>query len=153
MNIKVISVIQPWATLIALNEKDIETRSWDTSYRGELYIHASKKYDKEICRTEPFKSILKKHGYDETNLPVGEIIAKTNLVDCCEVVNEVDGSYAELERGHIAKDNEYSFGSYEPGRYGWILEETEKITPIKANGKLRIWNYDSNEEKVVGINA
>ncbi len=43
---KVLSIIEPWATLIASKQKYIETRSWKTSYRGELYIHASKKHIK-----------------------------------------------------------------------------------------------------------
>ena len=41
--IKVLSIIEPWATLIKEKKKYIETRTWKTSYRGELYIHASKK--------------------------------------------------------------------------------------------------------------
>ena len=40
---KVLSIIEPWATLIKEKKKVIETRSWKTSYRGELYIHASNK--------------------------------------------------------------------------------------------------------------
>ena len=44
---KVLSIIEPWATLIASKQKYIETRSWKTSYRGELYIHASKKHIKD----------------------------------------------------------------------------------------------------------
>lgn len=38
---KVISIMQPWATLIVLGHKKIETRSWNTKYRGEILIHAS----------------------------------------------------------------------------------------------------------------
>jgi len=40
---KVLSIIEPWATLIKEKKKYIETRTWKTSYRGELYIHVSKK--------------------------------------------------------------------------------------------------------------
>ena len=40
---KVLSIIEPWATLIKEKKKYIETRTWKTSYSGELYIHASKK--------------------------------------------------------------------------------------------------------------
>ena len=39
---KVLSIKEPYATLIKENKKMIETRSWKTKYRGELYIHASK---------------------------------------------------------------------------------------------------------------
>ncbi len=45
---KVLSIIEPWATLIKEKKKYIETRTWKTSYRGELYIHASKKISKNI---------------------------------------------------------------------------------------------------------
>ena len=38
---KVLSLTEPYATLIKEKTKRIETRSWKTSYRGELYIHAS----------------------------------------------------------------------------------------------------------------
>ena len=38
---KVLSLQEPWASLIKENVKHIETRSWKTSYRGKLYIHAS----------------------------------------------------------------------------------------------------------------
>ena len=40
---KVISVIEPWASLIKEDIKNIETRSWKTNYRGKIYIHASLK--------------------------------------------------------------------------------------------------------------
>lgn len=38
---KVLSIKEPYATLIANGNKVIETRSWKTNYRGELFIHAS----------------------------------------------------------------------------------------------------------------
>ena len=38
---KVLSLTEPYATLIKEKKKWIETRSWKTAYRGELYIHAS----------------------------------------------------------------------------------------------------------------
>ena len=40
---KVLSVKEPFATLITNGIKKIETRSWKTNYRGELFIHASGK--------------------------------------------------------------------------------------------------------------
>ena len=39
---KALSIRQPWAWLIANGCKDIENRSWATSFRGEFFIHASK---------------------------------------------------------------------------------------------------------------
>ena len=41
--IKALTLWQPWASLIAWGEKQYETRSWSTEYRGLLAIHASKR--------------------------------------------------------------------------------------------------------------
>ena len=37
---KALSLRQPWATLVAIGAKQIETRSWSTAYRGTIAIHA-----------------------------------------------------------------------------------------------------------------
>lgn len=50
---KALSLHQPWASLVALGVKTIETRSWSTSYRGPLAIHAAKRtpeYGLEVGR-------------------------------------------------------------------------------------------------------
>lgn len=39
-DVRVLSVRQPWATLIVHGIKTIESRSWRTSWRGTLLIHA-----------------------------------------------------------------------------------------------------------------
>ena len=43
MKIKAISLNQPWASMIANGKKTIETRRWQTSYRGDLLICSTKK--------------------------------------------------------------------------------------------------------------
>ena len=43
MKIKALSVRQPWANLIASGKKTIETRTWNTNYRGYVLIVSSKK--------------------------------------------------------------------------------------------------------------
>lgn len=45
---KAISLWQPWASLVAVGAKKIETRSWATKYRGSLAIHATKKWNLEL---------------------------------------------------------------------------------------------------------
>ncbi|QDS35395.1 ASCH domain-containing protein [Brevibacillus brevis] len=49
---KAITIHQPFPTLIALGEKQFETRGWSTKYRGQIEIHAAKKVDKGICLQE-----------------------------------------------------------------------------------------------------
>jgi hypothetical protein len=41
--VKALSLWQPWASLIAVGAKTIETRGWSTTYRGPLLIHAARK--------------------------------------------------------------------------------------------------------------
>jgi len=42
MKIRALSIKQPWATMIAIGRKTIETRTWQTSYRGPVLIVSSK---------------------------------------------------------------------------------------------------------------
>ena len=42
---KVLSIRQPWAQLVASGAKDVENRTWPTRYRGPVLIHASQRAD------------------------------------------------------------------------------------------------------------
>lgn len=129
---KVLSIKEPWATLIASKQKYIETRSWKTSYRGELYIHASKKLINK--KDEKIQELLKLLPTQEMNY--GKIICKCELVDCIymdeKFINEIKQN-----------KQEYICGYYKIGRFSWILEKMELIQPkIEAKGKLNIWNFE-----------
>lgn len=50
--INVLSLYAPWAVAIATGHKKIETRSWKTEYRGELYIHATKTTPENVLYAE-----------------------------------------------------------------------------------------------------
>lgn len=129
---KVISLLEPWASLIKEKVKYIETRSWSTKYRGELYIHASMKKLTQKNYVE-YKEQL--NLLEDINFKYGYIIAKCKLVDC-RYMNE--DLIQEVKKNH----NEYICGHYNIGRYAWILENIEMLeTPIPAKGKLGIWNY------------
>ncbi|MEK3945555.1 ASCH domain-containing protein [Paenibacillus sp. FSL H8-0282] len=133
-----ITIRQPWATLIALGEKEFETRSWRTAYRGELGIHAGVRIDKKICEQEPYKSVLAKHGYTANNLPTGAIIATGQLAGCYVVTPEVD--LREWING-----NEYDFGDYSEGRFAWKLEGVHPLShPIPAKGRLSLWEHSTH---------
>lgn len=146
--LKALTIKQPWATLIALGEKKIETRSWKTSYRGPLFIHAGKSIEDSICHEKPFITVLNNHDIIlARDLPTGAIIAKANLVNCVKMAEWVlDDNYMAicslLENGQVVKDNELEFGDYTPGRYAWILEDVEIIKPIPAKGQLSLWNFN-----------
>lgn len=137
---KVLTIRQPWASLIALGEKKIETRSWRTNYRGELLIHAGKSIDKKVLKNPDFIKSLKNLNINE--MPVGMIVAKCELVDCVRVKSSKnDVAYTEIPRV-IVEGKELIFGDYAPGRYAWILDNIEPLKePIPAKGQLSLWEY------------
>ncbi|MED4715357.1 ASCH domain-containing protein [Bacillus badius] len=137
---KAITIKQPWATLIALREKQFETRSWQTKYRGEIAIHAGKSIDKEAYND--FSNVLKKHGITAiSQLPTGSVIATANIVDCHKVIAD-DGSNATMHTRLKISGNEYCFGNYEEGRYAWELDNVKILPePIKAKGQLSLWEW------------
>lgn len=77
---KVITIKQPFASMIAAGIKEYEFRTWKTKYRGEILIHAGKGIDK--------KAMKKFEGYG-LDYPAGCIIAKAVLSDCVEVNDEL----------------------------------------------------------------
>lgn len=134
---KVLSIKEPFASLIKERIKTVETRSWKTKYRGEIYIHASLK--KINIKDERIKKLLEL--LPNKDMQYGHIICKCNLIDCIYM----DEDYVN----NIKKNKqEYLCGHYEVGRYGWVLELIEVLKePIPAKGHLGIWNYEINQER------
>lgn len=129
---KVISLTEPFATLIKEKKKRIETRSWKTSYRGELYIHASStRVPKKWKENKELMNLV------QEELTFGKIICKCNLVDCIEMTEEW------IDKIKKEQPEEYVCGIYEKGRYAWVLEKIEPLEePITVKGHLGIWNYE-----------
>jgi len=129
---KVLSLTEPYATLIKEKKKLVETRSWKTNYRGELYIHASStKIPKEWRENKELMSLIK-----DVSLNYGMIICKCKLVDCLYMSEDYVN---DMKENHY---QEYLCGIYEVGRYAWIFEDVQSIKPISAKGHLGVWNYE-----------
>lgn len=130
-----LSLIEPWATLMAIGAKRVETRSWATAYRGPFAIHASRKLDKDICREEPFATVLRLHFGTWNFLDrfrLGEIVGVAELLHC-----ETVESLAPHQ-----SSNEIAFGNYDQdcGRFGFVTDYATLLpTPIPARGMLNFW--------------
>ena len=126
---KVITIKQPFASMIAAGIKEYEFRTWKTRYKGEILFHAGKGIDK--------KAMKKFEGYG-LDYPSGCIVAKAKLTDCIEV--------DEAFRMRLSKKNPAVYSSIikhtEWEGYAFQLDKIEKIEPIPINGKLSIWEYD-----------
>ena len=126
---KVITIKQPFATLIAEGYKEYEFRTWKTKYRGEILIHAGKGIDKKA---------MKKYEYLNLDYPSGCIIAKANLTDCIKIDENARLMLKTLESpcyDRICNDKAWE-------GYGFKLENIDKIEPIGAKGKLSLWDYE-----------
>ncbi len=121
MNMKALSLKQPYAELAVSGKKTIELRKWNTSFRGEFLVHASKQPDKEA---------MEKFGFKE--LPLGAIIGKAELVSVKKYENEEE----------FEKDKDKHLATKKYGVYGFILRNAKKTKPIPAKGKLGFWKYE-----------
>lgn len=147
---KILTLTQPWATLVAISAKRIETRSWQTSYRGPLAIHAAKgfpKWAKETCAEPLFHEALYAGGYDiglrsSEILPIGCVIATCRLVDVCRTQELICLEGVATLYPELYTTKERAFGDYTEGRYAWILEAINPIVPVPAKGALGLWEWN-----------
>ncbi len=110
---KVLTLHQPWASLVALGVKTIETRSWSTQYRGPLAIHAAKSVEHEGWQVGDWRwyrghdgaSIIARKwsgqaagkGVEAHALHLGAIVATCTLVDVVPIV----GWAADPQANHV----------------------------------------------------
>lgn len=153
---KALTLTQPWATLVAIGAKRIETRSWKTQYRGPLAIHAAKGFPKD-ARQFTLQAVVYeavKARYLPTDIerrtsgfpayPLGAVLATCELVDVLPTesigcLSGVFDDYAELNT-----PQEWYFGNFDPGRYGFVLENIKVLRePIPARGALGLWEWEN----------
>lgn len=129
---KVLTIKQPWATLIMQGDKRFEFRSWQTKYRGDLLIHAGKGIDKEAM-----KRLAK---YLPAEIPFGKILGKVTLVDCVKMCPEF--------KDMLLKENPdiYTKSSFQEN-YGWQVENVKVFNePIDVKGHLSLWEYEVDDK-------
>lgn len=158
---KCISLWQPWASLVVFGAKEYETRSWYTSYRGPLLIHAAKRLVKEELRHYGtlFEADLDCFRRKEVsvpgmfepvelerltlnclikNMPFGAIIGQVNLVD----VQSTDWLHANQK----INDKEFNRGNYAYGRFGWKLENPIRFdVAVPYKGSQGFFEVDLEE--------
>lgn len=123
---KVLTIKEPWASLIINGYKKYEFRSWKTNYRGKILIHAGKSIEKDQA---------KKFEKYNLNYSSGEIIGEAIIKDCIKVDKELDKKLRE--------ENNLVYGNNHIDNYAWKLENIKKYDEkIKINGKLGLWNYE-----------
>jgi len=134
---KALTLTQPWATLVILGIKKMETRSWypRDGHWDRLAIHAGKGWsrdDREFADELHARGIL---PIPSNELPHGVVLGTVQL--------------SGLARSHIAlrweeaTDLEQELGDYSAGRYAWLLSAPQPFAePIPARGALGLWEWE-----------
>lgn len=132
MKYKVLSVRQPYASLLVSGVKDTENRSRRTNFRGTVLIHASAKmhevvnYLREVPPTAlvSFECKILQAAIDvEEEQSLGAIIGSVDIVDCVQ--------------NH---PSEWAI----KGLWHWVCANARRFDhPIrKVKGKLGIWEWE-----------
>lgn len=95
---KCLTIRQPYASLVAAGVKTIETRSWRTSYRGRIAIHAAARPMDDggfklmlAAGVSPSAALTAYSTNPDYGIPRGAVVATAELVDCVPMVgNGVD---------------------------------------------------------------
>ncbi len=173
---KALTMHQPWATLLALGEKTIETRSWDTKHRGLVAIHAGKKIDRSVWKLPEFRDVLLDRDDPITpqNIQTGGVIALLGLVRTVPTGEGLDArgllavprfktgcgvsrrEPSGKTRGILAWNNpaadrrDRAFGDLSPGRFAWMFSGGDILAEtVPCKGLQRLWNLPPAVEVVV----
>lgn len=135
--IKAITIWQPWAQLVTIGAKRVETRGHKTNIRGRIAIHAAKVNHMEnlnIIPEEQARMFERAGIVAETPLAFGAILGTAELVDCVPI--------EQLYGTEYDTPQERAFGDWSPGRFGWIFEQPVKLdAPRPAKGAQGFWNW------------
>ena len=124
---KVLTIKQPWASLIVNGYKDYEFRSWKTNYRGKILIHAGLSVDRDASK--------RVECYD-LNYINGAIIGEAEITDCILVSDSFKEELMDINPIVYSRTDTYAW------KLGNIIMYDE---PIYVKGKLGLWNYDINK--------
>jgi hypothetical protein len=127
---KCLSLKQPFADLLALGEKTIELRKWNTKYRGKFLIHASKNIDIEACE---------RLDIDNDKLTTGAIIGSAFIYDVKEYKSQEEFNKDKLK--HFSIISKY-FDGY---KYGFVVKDARMLKKlIPYSGKLGFFEVDGS---------
>jgi hypothetical protein len=152
--IRALSLRQPYASLVALGEKHVETRSFTRKYLGPLAIASSaswRRAAKERAFEDPdFSAAWRRHRnvvQSIDDLPFGMIVAVARIVAYLpsELIVAMDHKRKRSSRlileGVPCGESETAFGDFSRNRFGWVLADVHRIpAPVPCKGALGIWN-------------
>jgi len=127
--VQALSIRMPWAYLIATGVKDVENRTWKTNYRGRVFIHAGKKFDRAALEHHHLIRLKRDGGLIDMETAgaivwlnlvwqYSAIIGEVDIVDC---VTKSSSPWFEGPNGFVLADPvKYDEWIHCPGRLGFF---------------------------------
>lgn len=147
MNAKALSLWEPWATAMRLGVKQNETRSWPTSYTGDLIICASKR-KMTMQDLDILYGIIDPPSPYFYKIPYGCAVCIVELMDC------IPSAAFHGARALPLPQREAALGNYEIGRWIW---RTLKLRPLKEpvpiKGHQGLWIPSPEEQEKIYAQA
>lgn len=152
LDMKAISLWQPYASAVALKLKRNETRGRSTNIRGTIAIHAAKKCNRELEKLfdrlmsagDFYHPVSGAGFFSFTMLPKGGVIA---IVDLVEVVP----SWVMVKKGRLS-ELEMKLGDYSDNRFVWRFENIRRLAqPYFIKGAQGWFNVPDDLERICGI--
>jgi len=136
---KVLSIKQPFANLIADGFKTIETRMWRTNYRGDLLICSSltayKNYQSAFLIPENISTELIRLY----NLK-GEYFPPVNPLGCAVCI----ANLFHIRKMKVA--DELKACVYYGDFFAWFLKDIRKVKPFLVKGSHKIFDIDCEDK-------
>lgn len=129
---KALTICQPYAELICRGDKFVENRTWETSYRGPLAIHAGKSRAWLMLSGSGKRDA--RYDILVSDMRFGAVVAIATLADCLHISK----IRADVER--YARLNEHE---HTEGPYCWVLESIATLpAPVLEKGSQGLWNWE-----------
>lgn len=123
---RVLTIHQPYASLIANGEKWTENRTWFTEYRGPLAIHAG------LYQGRVPKSDREMYSWGSI-IAVAEMVACVNHRDCWRQ------DEAALIPGSKKTWGEFRSHVHAEGPCCFVLENVRRVEPYEITGHQGLW--------------
>lgn len=145
---KALTVRQPWAFAIAALGKTVENRTWTTSYRGLLAIHAGARWDSN----EAVQRVGELTGVTLVTADTSAIVA---VVDLESIHNSVT-CIRPVEERHEHEDGPFTCSrwaigiGFDNGMHHWTLANSRQLKyPISCKGRQGLWDLPDDVEAAV----
>lgn len=148
---KALTLWQPWASMVALGEKRVETRCWSTKYRGEIAIHSAAALPPAWLGASRNRPEFHREVADVLNCRIDHVDAAVRALPRGKVlcIVRLDSIETTDSVRDILSQREQIFGNFEDGRYAWFMEMVQRFDPpIAAKGNRMLWNWEEPYERI-----